>query len=165
MTVEHAFNCSFGGFPSIRHNELWDITASLLSEVCHNVRTEPPLQPLSGEQFHSRSGNSEEGARLDISAESFWGQNGKIAFFDVKVFSPLAASYSSFPLTQCYRWTELDKKRMHDEQIHEVERGTFTHLVFSCTGGIGPAATVVYKRLAMLISKKRDHLYTQTLFG
>jgi len=24
---------------------------SLLLEVCHNVRTEPPLQPLSGEQF------------------------------------------------------------------------------------------------------------------
>ena len=49
MTVEHASSWSFGGFPSIRHNELQDITAALLSEVCHNVRTEPPLQPLSGE--------------------------------------------------------------------------------------------------------------------
>ena len=40
MTVEHAFSCSFGGFPTIRHNELRDITAALLSEVCHNVRTD-----------------------------------------------------------------------------------------------------------------------------
>ena len=59
---------SFGGSPSIRHNELHDITAALLSEVCHNVRTEPNLQPLSGEQFHYRSANVEDGARLDVSA-------------------------------------------------------------------------------------------------
>ena len=73
MTVERAFSCSFGGFPLIRHNELHDITAALLSEVCHNVRTEPPLQPLSGEQFHYRSANVEDGSQLDVSAESFWG--------------------------------------------------------------------------------------------
>ena len=74
MTVEHAFSCPFGGFPSIRHNELRDITAALLSEVCSNVRTEPPLQPLSGEQFHYRSANVEDGARLDVSDKSFWGR-------------------------------------------------------------------------------------------
>ena len=115
MTVENAFSCSFGGFPSIRHNELRDITASLLSEVCHNVRIEPSLQPLSGEQFHYRSANIEDGARLDVSAESFWEQDRKMAFFDAKVFNPLAASYASSPLAQCYRLAELDKKRMYDE--------------------------------------------------
>ena len=73
MTVECAFSCSFGGFPTIRHNELQDITAALLSEVCHNVHTEPPLQPFSGEKFHYRSANVEDGARFDVSAESFWG--------------------------------------------------------------------------------------------
>jgi len=72
----------------------------LLSEVCHNVRNEPLLQPLSGEQFHYRSANIEDGARLDVSTESFWGQDRKIAFFDVKVFNLLAASYSSSPQTQ-----------------------------------------------------------------
>ena len=164
MTVEHAFSCSFGGFPSIRHNELWDITASLLSEVYHNVCIEPSLQPLSGEQFHYRSANIEDGTRLDVSAGNFWGQDRKMAFFDVKVFNPLATSYSSSPLAQCYRRAELDKKRMCDEQIREVERGTFSPLVFSCTGEMGPAATVVYKGLATLISEKRGHLYSQTLF-
>ena len=136
----------------------------MLSEVCHNVRIEPSLQPLSGEQFHYRSANIEDGARLDVSAESFWGQDRKMAFFDVKVFNPLDASYSSSPLAQCYCRAELDKKRMYDARIHEVERGTFSPLVFSCTGGMGPAATVVYKRLATLISEKRGHLYCQTLF-
>ena len=38
-----------GGLPSIRYNELRDITAGLLSEVCHHVGIEPPLQPVTGE--------------------------------------------------------------------------------------------------------------------
>uniref|UniRef100_A0A1X7TEM9 Uncharacterized protein n=1 Tax=Amphimedon queenslandica TaxID=400682 RepID=A0A1X7TEM9_AMPQE len=48
FSVEHALNCKCGGFPSIRHNELRDITADLLTEVCHNVLIEPPLQPITG---------------------------------------------------------------------------------------------------------------------
>ena len=43
MSVEHALSCLFGGFSSIRHNELRDITFALLSEVCHNVSVEPNL--------------------------------------------------------------------------------------------------------------------------
>ena len=48
---EHAFGCPCGGLPTIRHNELRDITAELLTEICHNVGIEPPLQTLSGESF------------------------------------------------------------------------------------------------------------------
>ena len=44
-SVEHALSCARGGFPSIRHNEIRDITASLLTEVCHDVSVEPHLQP------------------------------------------------------------------------------------------------------------------------
>ena len=38
-----------GGLPSYRHNELFDFTAILLSEVCLDVAVEPDLQPLSNE--------------------------------------------------------------------------------------------------------------------
>ena len=48
FTPDHAMICSFGGYPTIRHNELRDIIGSLLSEVCHNVAIEPHLQPLNG---------------------------------------------------------------------------------------------------------------------
>ena len=41
-------------YPSIRHNELRDITATLLTEVCHSVGTKPGLQPLSGEVQDSK---------------------------------------------------------------------------------------------------------------
>ena len=37
-TVEHAMNCPSGGFPSIRHNEVHDLTSAFLTEVCHNVQ-------------------------------------------------------------------------------------------------------------------------------
>lgn len=43
--------CSTGGFLTIHHNEVRDLTAQLLTEVCPGVSVEPPLQPLSGETF------------------------------------------------------------------------------------------------------------------
>ena len=41
--VEHAFNCPCGRFPSIHHNEVRDLTASLLSDVFSDVGVEPAL--------------------------------------------------------------------------------------------------------------------------
>ena len=142
---------------------LIDITAGFLCEVCHNVGIEPSLQPLSGEQFHYRSANVEDGARLDVRAESFWGRDRRQAYFDIKVFNPFASSYAASPLTQCYRRAELDKRRKYDERIREVERGTFSPLIFSSSGGMGPTARIVYKRIATLISEKRGHPYSQVL--
>ena len=72
FSVDHAFNCPRGGFPSLRHNELRpDITASLMKEVCHNVTIEPILQPLSGEILHPRSAIVDDNARSDVRAEGF----------------------------------------------------------------------------------------------
>ena len=66
--IEHALSCSRGGFPFIRHNEIRNITADLLSGVCHSVGTEPNLQPVTEEQFEHRTANLEDGAQLDIVA-------------------------------------------------------------------------------------------------
>jgi len=46
-TIEHALSCPNGAFPTIRHNEIRDLTFELMSEICHNVSKEPSLQPLS----------------------------------------------------------------------------------------------------------------------
>jgi len=155
--------CPCGGFPSIRHNELRDITAGVLTEVCHSVGAEPTLQPLTGEQLSYRSANVEDGARLDVVAEGFWDRR-QGAYFDVKVFNPLAPTYISMSLPQCYRWAELNKRRMYEERIREIEHGSFTPLVFSCSGGMGPSATIMYKRLASLISEKSSQPYSMTLY-
>lgn len=44
FTIEHSFSCPKGGFPTIRHNEIRDLTANLLTEDCHEVQVEPKLQ-------------------------------------------------------------------------------------------------------------------------
>ena len=62
FTVDHAMICHLGGFPTIRHNEIRDITATLLTEVCHNVATQPPLQPLTGETLTACSANTTDNA-------------------------------------------------------------------------------------------------------
>ena len=164
FSVEHALSCSHGGFPSIRHNELRDITAELMSEVCHNVGTEPPLQPITDEHLIHRTANREDGARLDVAAERFWGGHRQRAFFDIRVFNPFAQSYCYTPLAQCYRRNEMEKKRAYDQRVREIEHGSFSPLVsFSTTGGMGTTATVVYKRLAAMISEKHEKPYSKTM--
>ena len=90
FSVEHTLSCPTGGFPLIRHNEVRDITTSLLSEVCHGVSTEPHLQPLSGESMSHHSAITDNGACLDIAVHGFWGGRFDKAFLDVRVFNPCA---------------------------------------------------------------------------
>ena len=49
FTIDHALSCPCGGLPTIRHNEIRDLTTNLITEVCSCVGIEPMLQPLSGE--------------------------------------------------------------------------------------------------------------------
>ena len=93
--------CHTGGFPTIRHDEICDITATLLTEVCHNVATEPPLQPLSVEILNHHTANREDSAQLDIRARGFW-NGSQDAFFDVRVFHPNASSYRSMSLQAAF---------------------------------------------------------------
>ena len=73
FSVEHALSCSKGGFPSIRHNEIRDLTANLLTEVCNDVCIKQDLQPIDGEVLTASFSNTQDGARLDIAANGFWG--------------------------------------------------------------------------------------------
>ena len=121
-----------GGFPKIRHNEIRDITATLLTEVCHNVATEPPLQPLTGETPTAHSANTDDNARLDIRARGFW-NNSQDAFFDVRFFYPNAPSNRS---TDAFRRHELAKKREYGQRVRDVECGVFTPLILSTNDGM-----------------------------
>ena len=117
----------------MRHNDLRDITAGLLSRVCSDVATEPPLQPLSGEVITPKSANRQDDARADIHARGFWGRR-QSAFLDVRVFHPNAPSYRNSSIPSVYRRHELQKKREYGERVREVEQASFTPLVFSTTG-------------------------------
>ena len=71
FTVEHALNCKCGGFPSIRHNELRDITADLVTETSSDVMMEPPLQLLSSEVFKYRTTITDDNTGADITVSNF----------------------------------------------------------------------------------------------
>ena len=128
FTVDHAFTCPHGGFPTLRHNEIRDITASLMSEVCPNVASGPILQPVTNERFFHRSANTESGARLDVRAQGFWGVHHQQAYFDVRVFNPLAISNHQTTISTCFRSHDCEKHRVYEQCVCEVERGSFTPL-------------------------------------
>lgn len=163
FSVDHALSCPRGGFPTLRHNEIRDITANLMGEVCHNVSTEPGLQHVTGERFHHRSAITQDDARLDVKARGFWGVRQQDAFFDVRVFNPFASSNRLTSLTSTYRLHEREKRRKYEQRVREVENGSFTPLVFSATGGMGRAAEITYKRLASQIASKRKEKYSLCL--
>ena len=80
FSCDHAMICKKGGFVSLRHNELRDIISEMLSEVCKDVKREPELQPLTGEKLRYKTANTDQRARLDLSARDFWNR-GEKAFF------------------------------------------------------------------------------------
>ena len=162
--MDHTLNCPCGGLLSLRHNNLRDITASLFKEVCHNVITEPVLRPLSGETLlRPCSAITDDNDRSDIKVDGFWGCRQKSSFFDIKIFNPTASTYHKKSWSSCYRHLEDSKQREYQDRITHVEHGTFSLLVFTTSGGMGPSSSMVYKRLASLISKKRNDCYSKTL--
>ena len=143
-----------GGFPTIRHNEIRDLTANLLTEVCSDVCVEPELQPITGETLTGATSNAQDGARLDIAANGFWGGRFERTYFDVRVFNPHAPSNRHSNLSSCYRKHESLKKRAYEQRIRKVKHASFTPLVLSATGGMAAEATVFYKRLASCLAVK-----------
>ena len=57
---------------SLQHNELRDLTANYLSEICYDVTVELQLNELTGETLKLRSANSSADARIDIAARGVW---------------------------------------------------------------------------------------------
>ena len=133
----------------------------MMSEVCTNVSIEPHLQPLSGETLHFKTANSDSNARLDIAVNGFWGGRFERSFFDVRVFNPGAPS--NRPFKSAYRHHEKEKRHQYEQRVREVEHGHFIPLVFTTTGGMGDAASQVYKRLANLLCDKLDLSYGEIM--
>ena len=161
FNVTHAMNCKKGGFVIIRHNELRDFEANLLNKVCNDVEIEPRLQPLEGEQMTASTIDGDE-ARLDIRARGFW-RPGQSAYFDVRVTNTDSESVRHMPLRKIYEKHEKEKKRHYNDRVMNIEHGTFTPLVFSVNGGIGPECLVFHKHLADKIAAKNRDRYELVL--
>ena len=85
------------------------------------------------------------------------------AFIDVKVFNPLAMSNAARDLGDIYRDHEKTKKRCYNARIIEVEKGTFTPAIFSCSGGTSPEASRLLKTIATKLALKRAETYATSI--
>ena len=150
--IDHALTCKTGGFVTLRHNELVDVTADLLSMVCKDVKKEPTL---------STAPNNDEELRADISVRSFW-QRLQRAFVDVRVFYPFAPSYRNQSLSTTMKAMEKQKKRKYNQRILDGENGSFTPLVFTTNGGMSTETKQFYRRLSQLLCEKSDVSYSET---
>ena len=106
--------------------------------------------------------NTGDKSRLDVSAIGVWGPQQR-SFLDVRVFHPNSPSYTNKPLEQLYNNHEREKKRLYNERVIQVEKGSFTPLVFSTFGGLGPECEKFHQRVAQLISKKTNQTYSKVV--
>ena len=92
FNVDHAMICPKGGFPTLGHNEVRDITENTeITETCYNVAVEPVLRILGGEILKRKTAITGDEARLDVSARGVW-QHAQRTYFDIRVFYPNARS-------------------------------------------------------------------------
>ena len=146
--------CGRGGYIIRRHDRIRDLLAKVMNKVLLGVRIEPPLQPLTGEELSGGS-NEEDGDRVDIVARDFW-QMHELAFFDIKVFNPLARTYMNQSLDAAFKTNEKNKKRKYNNRIIQVEKGTFTPVVLSSLGGLGIESSRFLSKVIELVSQKKD---------
>ena len=93
--------------------------------------------------------------RVDVSARGFW-MRGQRAFCDIRVFDPMAPCYQNLTLAAAHERNEQEKLRAYEERIINVDHGSFTPLVFTTSGGLGPRAKAFYARLAEVMAEKKQ---------
>ena len=77
-----------------------------MQEVCRHAVVEPTLQSLFGETLHPTSAITSDAARL---SDGFWDCGQQSAFFDIRIFNPIAHTCHHKPLSHCYRHHELER--------------------------------------------------------
>ena len=136
----------------MRHNDIRDFEATMLSKVCTDVEVEPPLQPVANEILPRGCITGDE-SRLDLRARGFW-RRGQNAYFDVKVTNAHAASQATQPLRSLLAKHKRIKKNSYNQRVMNIEHGTLTPLIFTVNGSMGPECAQFHRCLADKISEK-----------
>ena len=148
LPVEQVLSCPRGGFPSIRHNEVRDTIRGWLSEVCSDMMSVSncifSLSLARCSMALQQTPMMVPGWTSQLTG--FW----EASLRDVRVFNPHAPINKQHSLSSTYKKHERIKIRAYEQHIHEIERGPFTPLVMSLTGGSSNATNVFFKRLASI---------------
>ena len=105
---------------------------------------------------------TEDNARLDVSARGIYSSH-ELTFFDVRISNPNAPSNRTITIADVYKRNEKEKMRAYSDRILQVEKGSFVPLVYTTTGGMGPQCERLHKRVAELISDKRNERYSDVI--
>ena len=97
--IDHALTCKTGGFVTLRHNEIVNVTADMLSMVCKDIRKEPAL---------STTPDSIDELWSEIIVRSFW-QRLQKTIVDVRAFY-----YRNQSLATTMKTMENQNKRKHN---------------------------------------------------
>ena len=163
--IDHALSCKTGGYTIFRHNRIRDTIAEILREVCTDVVVEPPLTPLESDTYTDGMNNrmnTTDGARLDIACIGLFSPLER-TYMDVRIFHAGAPSYRNRTLPSLYTENENSKKRQYNSRVINIEKSTFTPLVFSTSGGMGKECKNLIRRCAYLISNKRGERYADVM--
>ena len=144
----------------MRHDRIRDLEASILKEVCKDVKVEPELMPIGNTSPDST--NTAERARLDVSAVGIWSPMER-TFLDVRILHPNSPSYQGKSVEKLYEEHEKAKKRSYNQRVIQVERATFTPLIFSTSGGMAQECTKYHKKIAELVANKTKEDYSKVM--
>ena len=112
--------CKKGGFVTLRDNKLRNVTATLLSDVCKDIKLQPSFLTLNREiQTTRKRVKTNDEVQLDICPRGVW-VIGQKALFDIRFFDPNARRFSKQTLKQCYSLIENEKKRHCNTRIIKV---------------------------------------------
>ena len=98
----------------MRHDRIRDLEASMLKDVCQDVRVEPAL--LSVGNAPPDSTNMAKQPRLDVSAVGIWSPMER-TFLDVRILHPNCPSYQGKSVKKLYEEHEQQKKRSYNQRV------------------------------------------------
>ena len=128
----------------------WWLLSAIESPAKSKLRTWNYLLPWKLHLYYKTDGDLSEIMRTSTSKFSSLGLGMPLA-------SLMMTCNQSLPA--CYCRHKLEKRCHYEDRVIQIEHGCFTPLVFSTSGGMGPSASVFFKRLASLLSTKRNAHY------
>ena len=161
FTIDHALCCPTGRYPTICHNEISNLLASIMTDVCSDVATEPVLQHLSEETFRCRTTSTNNAACLDIHARGFGGNQSECTFFDVRIFSPRCPLIVSTPLPPAT--AIMSKPNVMCTRREYVKWSMPPSLQYSQPQEEPAHSPPYLKHLCSFLAEKRDLVYSITI--
>jgi len=88
-------------------------------------------------------------------SSGFCGVHHQQAYFYFHVFNPLADTNRRTSFASCFQSRDREKPRTYELHVRQVERESFTPLVFSTLREMSKPTEITYKRLALLLPSKK----------